>query len=166
MSGPPKADDRQRRRVAARRCLLAVAFVAQALLCGTAALAQTKGASPAPGPAWSQLSPAQREALAPLAGQWTTIPPESKRKWLEIADKYPRLSPDGQARLQARMAEFSRLTPEQRHTARENFQRAYELPRESRESAVQQYQSLPDDRKKELSERGQRKDAARPGQKQ
>jgi len=31
---------------------------------------------------------------------------------------------------------------------------------------VQQYQSLPDDRKKELSERSQRKDAARPGQKQ
>ena len=96
----------------------------------------------------------------------SALPPESKRKWLEIADKSPRLSPDGQARLQARMAEFSRLTPEQRRTARENFQRAYELPRESRESAVQQYQSLPDDRKKELTERSQRKDVARPGPKQ
>jgi hypothetical protein len=59
------------------------------------------------------------------------------------------------------MAEFARLTPEQRRTARENFQRAYELPRESRESAVQQYQALPDDKKKELSERSQRKDAAK-----
>ena len=160
------AGDRQRTRATARRRLLAALFVAPALLSGTAALAQSNGAPAAAGPAWNQLSTAQREALAPLAGDWGTISPESKRKWLEIADKYPRLSPDGQARLQARMAEFSRLTPEQRRTARENFQRAYELPRESRESAVQQYQSLPDDRKKELSERGQRKDIPRPGQKQ
>jgi hypothetical protein len=59
------------------------------------------------------------------------------------------------------MAEFSKLTPEQRQTARENFQRAYELPRESRESAVQQYQALPDDRKKALGERGRPKDATK-----
>jgi hypothetical protein len=101
----------------------------------------------------NQLTPQQREALAPLAGQWATMPAENKRKWLDIADKYPQLSPEGQARLQARMAEFASLTPEQRQHARENFQRAYELPRESRESAVQQYQALPDDKKKELSER-------------
>jgi len=122
--------------------------------------------APASGPGWNQLTTAQRDALAPLAGQWSTIPPESKRKWLEIADKYPRLSPDGQSRMQARMADYARLTPEQRRTARENFQRAYELPRDKRESAVQQYQSLPDDRKKELTERSQRRDVARPGQKQ
>jgi len=122
--------------------------------------------APASGPGWNQLTAAQRDALAPLAGQWSTIPPESKRKWLEIADKYPRLSPDGQSRMQARMADYARLTPEQRRTARENFQRAYELPRDKRESAVQQYQSLPDDRKKELTERSQRRDVARPGQKQ
>jgi len=122
--------------------------------------------APASGPGWNQLTAAQRDALAPLAGQWSTIPPESKRKWLEIADKYPRLSPDGQSRMQARMADYARLTPEQRRTARENFQRAYELPRDKRESAVQQYQSLPDDRKKELTERSQRRDVVRPGQKQ
>ena len=122
--------------------------------------------APASGPGWNQLTTAQRDALAPLAGQWSTIPPESKRKWLEIADKYPRLSPDGQSRMQARMADYARLTPEQRRTARENFQRAYELPRDKRESAVQQYQSLPDDRKKELTERSQRRDVVRPGQKQ
>ncbi len=87
------------------------------------------------------------------------MPADRKLKWLDIASKYPRMSPEGKARLHARMSEFSKLTPEQRQTARENFQRAYELPRESRESAVQQYQALPDDRKKELSERGQRKDA-------
>lgn len=166
MSGHVQAGHRQQRLARERRWLLAALFFAAASLPGTAALAQAKGAATTAGPAWSQLTPAQREALAPLAGDWSALPPENKRKWLEIADKYPRLSPDGQARVQARMAEYSRLTPEQRRTARENFQRAYELPRESRESAVQQYQSLPDERKKELSERSQRKDTPRPGQKQ
>ena len=144
-----------RRLSATRRTLLVAIAAVPALLIGGEALAQ-----PAGGPAWNQLSPQQREALAPLAGQWTTMPAENKRKWLEIADKYPQLSPEGKARLQERMAEFARLTPEQRRTARENFQRAYELPRESRESAVEQYRSLPDDKKKELSVRGQPGEAA------
>ena len=147
-----------------RRGLVAAALIAPALLLVAPAMGQAP--APASGPGWNQLTAAQRDALAPLAGQWSTIPPESKRKWLEIADKYPRLSPDGQSRMQARMADYARLTPEQRRTARENFQRAYELPRDKRESAVQQYQSLPDDRKKELTERSQRRDVARPGQKQ
>lgn len=166
MSRPRKVDDRIRQRSAKRRILVAAALIAQVLLLAEPALAQGKAAAPTAGPAWGQLSAAQREALTPLAQQWTTLPPESKRKWLDIADKYHRLSPDGQARIQARMADFARLTPEQRRTARENFQRAYELPRENRESAVQQYQSLPDDRRKELTERSQRKEVARPGQKQ
>jgi hypothetical protein len=144
-----------------RRVLLALAAVAPALLPGGRAFAQAQ----AGGPSWTQLTPQQREALSPLAGQWATMPVDTKRKWLEIADKYPRLSPDGKARLQARMAEFAKLTPEQKRTARENFQRAYELPRESRESAVQQYRALPPDRKKELAERGQRGDAGAPAAK-
>jgi hypothetical protein len=143
-----------------RRALLVAATGVALLLSGERALAQAA----AGGPAWSQLSPQQREALAPLSGQWAALPAENKRKWLEIADRYPQLSPEGQARLQARMGEFARLTPEQKRTARRNFQRAYELPRESRESAVEQYRLLPDDKKKELSERSQRKDAAKAGQ--
>ena len=145
---------------ATRRTLLAGAAAVSALLFGSAAVAQVKPAAPAAGPAWNQLSPQQREALAPLAGDWAGMPAENKRKWLEIAAKYPQLSPEGKERMQARMAEFAKLTPEQKRTARENFQRAYELPRESRESAVQQYQALPDDKKKELTERSQQRKAA------
>ena len=166
MTRPSTVGGRKPQRFARRRLLVAAALVAHGLLLAEPALAQGKAAAPAAGPAWGQLSAAQREALTPLAEQWSTLPPESKRKWLDIADKYHRLSPDGQARMQARMTDFARLTPEQRRTARENFQRAYELPRENRESAVQQYQSLPDDRRKELTERSQRKEVARPGQKQ
>jgi len=139
-----------------RRSLLAALAILPALSFGHRASAQTK-AAPATGPNWNQLSPQQREALAPLAGDWATMPAENKRKWLDIASKYPQLSPEGKARLQARMTEFAKLTPEQKRTARENFQRAYELPLESRESAVQQYQALPDDKKKELNERSQQR---------
>ena len=93
-------------------------------------------------PAWSELTTAQREALAPLASDWAALDAERKRKWLEVAAKYPRLSPEGKQKLHERMAEFSRLTPEQKKTARENFRRAYEVPAEQRQATVQKYQEL------------------------
>jgi hypothetical protein len=159
MSRPTVADPARPDWSRRRREVLALSAATATLMLGRGALAQSPAGG---GPSWNQLSPQQREALAPLAGQWSTIPADSKRKWIEIADKYPQLSPEGKARMQARMAEFARLTPEQRRTARENFQRAYELPLESRESAVQQYQALPPEAKKELGERGQRKEAGKP----
>ena len=36
-------------------------------------------------PAWNELTPAQREALAPLAAMWPTLEADSKQKWLEVA---------------------------------------------------------------------------------
>ncbi|HSQ10162.1 MAG TPA: DUF3106 domain-containing protein [Burkholderiaceae bacterium] len=104
-------------------------------------------------PAWSELTTAQREALAPLASDWAALDAERKRKWLEVAAKYPRLSPEGKQKLHERMAEFSRLTPEQKKTARENFRRAYEVPAEQRQATVQKYQELPEDKKRELANR-------------
>lgn len=108
-------------------------------------------------PTWNQLTPAQREALAPLQGQWETIDEPRKRKWLEVAPKYHQLSPEGQQRMHARMAEFAKLTPEQRWTARENFQRAYELPADQRNSLIQQYKDLPPERKQQLNEKARAK---------
>jgi hypothetical protein len=150
-----------------RRALLFAASLAAGLFAVTAVLAQPRPTqSPAESPpTWSALSAPQREALAPLAGQWATMSADRKKKWLDIAEKYPRLSPDGKARLHSRMAEFAKLTPKQRQTARENFQRAYELPLESRESAVQQYKALPPEKKRELTERGKRKEPAKAAEK-
>jgi len=112
-------------------------------------------------PTWKELSPAQREALAPLARDWDGFDRNRKLKWLEVAEKYPQLSPDGKKRLHERMAEFAKLTPEQRRTARSNFQRAYELPMEQRESLVQQYQELPAEEKRALADKaGKRKNEA------
>jgi hypothetical protein len=146
-----------------RRTLLLASLLSAGLLTFADVLAQA-GSMSRPGesaPAWSALTPEQREALAPLAGEWPSMSADSTKKWLDIAAKYPRQSPDGKARLHSRMAEFAKLTPEQRQTARENFQRAYELPRESRESAVQQYQALPPEKKKELTDQRKGKEAAK-----
>lgn len=110
-------------------------------------------------PRWNELTPAQREALAPLAKDWPTLDADRKRKWLEVAARYPNLSPDGKKKMQERMAEFARLTPEQKKTARENFRRAYEVPAEQRAATVQRYQELPDDKKRELADKA----AAKPG---
>jgi hypothetical protein len=104
-------------------------------------------------PTWNELTPAQREALAPLSRDWNTFDADRKRKWIEVAAKYPNLSPGGKQKLHERMGEFSKLTPEQKKTARENFRRAYEVPAEQRQATVQKYQDLPPDKKRELADR-------------
>lgn len=129
-----------------------------------AAVAKTNAPSR---PAWQELTAAQREALAPLADRWESLDADSKRKWLEVAARYPNLAPDGKQRLHQRMAEFAKLTPEQRRTARENFRRAYELPADQRQEKLNRYQSLPDDKKRELAGKAGEKsakksDASRP----
>lgn len=111
-------------------------------------------------PMWNDLTPAQREALAPLASMWETLGPERKRKWLDVAARYPKLTPDAQQRVQQRMGEFARLSPEEKATARENFRRAYELPADQRQEKLQRYQDLPDDKKRALAEQAAKKQAA------
>lgn len=108
-------------------------------------------------PSWSELTSAQREALAPLAGMWETLEADRKRKWLEMAARFPGLTPDAQKRLHERMGEYARLSPEQRKTARENFRQAYELPADQRQEKLQRYQQLPDEKKRALAEQAAKK---------
>lgn len=147
------------------RALFLLAALAAAVFTAPAGAQQTPTARkpqatvPASRPTWNELTPAQREALAPLESEWNKLDRDRKRKWLEVAPKYHQLSPEGKQRMHARMAEFSKLTPEQRWTTRENFQRAYELPADRREALVEQYKTLPPDKKKELKEQAQKKPA-------
>jgi len=110
-------------------------------------------------PTWNELTPAQRDALSPLAGTWETLGPERKQKWLEVAANYPKLTPDAKQKVQRRMGEFSKLSPEQRVTARENFRRAYELPANERQEKLQRYQDLPEDKKRAMAEQAAKKQA-------
>ena len=49
-------------------------------------------------PAWEELKPQQKEALAPLAQEWNGMGPAKKKKWLGIAKRYPHMTPEDQHR--------------------------------------------------------------------
>ena len=59
------------------------------------------------------------------------------------------------------MGEYARLSPEERDTARENFRSAYELPADKRQEKLQQYQDLPDEKKRALAEQAEKKQKRR-----
>ncbi len=104
------------------------------------------------GPTWSALTPAQREALSPLASVWNRLDANRKQKWLRIAARYQKLSPEGKARMHARMPQLLHLTREQRIIARHNLERAYSLPTERRQALTRSFQHLSDARKRQLAE--------------
>jgi hypothetical protein len=103
-------------------------------------------------PLWSELTPAQQQALAPLAGEWDQLDSFRKNKWLAIGNKYHSMNPDEQNRVQERMREWIRLTPEQRKAARESYARAKQLDPTKKNEQWQQYQQLSDEQKKKLAE--------------
>ena len=69
------------------------------------------------GPSWAELSPANRQVLAPLAPEWDSFDPQRKQKWLGIANHYPMLAPIEQQRVQQQMGAWAHLTPDQRRIA-------------------------------------------------
>jgi Protein of unknown function (DUF3106) len=113
------------------------------------------------GQAWSNLSAAQRDVLAPLARDWAGIDEPGKAKWLELAARYPKMFPDEQQRLRERMAEWARMTPAERGRARLSFQETRGLSRDQKQSSWDAYTALPEDERKALAERN-RSQAERP----
>ena len=108
------------------------------------------------GPEWSQLTPAQQQALAPLAPSWNNGMSEAhKRKWLEISKNYSRLTPEGQATLNSRMNEWIALSPQQRAQARLNFGKTKELSKqltpEEKKAKWEAYQALSPEEKQKLA---------------
>lgn len=133
--------------------LLSAAVLALAL--AGAAHAQ----SPAGGPAWSQLSPTQQRALAPLQGEWDRLDSQRKQKWLEVASRFDRMPPQRQQRVQERMDEWARMSPSQRTEARLNYQQSKRVPAEDRQARWQAYQSLPPEERAALAARASKKPA-------
>jgi hypothetical protein len=105
------------------------------------------------GPTWASLTPAQRQALAPLQRDWQTIDAPRKSKWLEIAERYPKMTAQDQARLQARMNEWAHMTPQERTRTRQQYQGAKQVPQQQRQASWEAYQALPEDERLELANR-------------
>ena len=120
------------------------------------ASAALPGKTAASGPDWSQLTPSQQQALAPLASSWNTGMSEAqKRKWLEISKNYSALTPQDQATLNSRMNEWVALSPQQRAQARLNFGKTKELSRqltpEEKKAKWEAYQALSPEEKQKLA---------------
>lgn len=86
---------------------------------------------------WRSLSPAQHEALAPLAQQWDTLPEVQQLRLLKTAKRYPHLTPEQKRRFRDRLTVWSKLTPEQRKAAREKYRAFKKVPAEKREQVKQ-----------------------------
>jgi hypothetical protein len=124
---------------------------------GSQAAAQARPAAtakPAPHarPLWTELNPAQQQALAPLAGDWDKLDAARKKKWIELTKHYASLAPEQQARMQERMREWLKLTPEDRRVARESYSRAKKLEPDQKSAQWQEYQQLSDEQKKKLAD--------------
>lgn len=115
--------------------------------------AATAPAATEQGPRWASLTPAQRQALAPLEKDWPQIDAARKQKWLEVAQKFPALSAAEQDRVRERMAEWSRMTPAERGRARVQFQEARQFTPEDRQARWEAYQALPEAERRALAAR-------------
>jgi Protein of unknown function (DUF3106). len=106
--------------------------------------------------AWTQLTPMQKAALAPLEAEWPHFGADRKRKWLNIASRYSAMSPEQRITLHHRMVEWVHMSPQQRRQARENFLATSKAPLDSRKQAWERYQKLPEAEKRELAREAKR----------
>ncbi len=100
---------------------------------------------------WNNLTPLQRQALAPLVRDWPNFSSEHRQKWLVFAAKFQKMTPDVQKRAQEKMDAWAKLTPEQRLAARENYIRSNKLEPDQRAQKWQEYQQLTPEQRAQLA---------------
>jgi Skp family chaperone for outer membrane proteins len=91
-------------------------------------------------PAWTELTPAQQQVLAPLHAEWQQLDTTRRKKWVAIADRYRTMKPPEQERLQKRMQEWAKLTPEERKAARQKYQTLKKQPPQKRDEVKRRWQ--------------------------
>ena len=102
-------------------------------------------------PLWSELTPAQQQALAPLSAKWDTVSEAQKRKWLALSQNFPKMSGAEQAKLHSRMTEWAALSPQQRTQARLNFAETQQLSPDDKKAKWEAYQALTPEEKSKLA---------------
>jgi hypothetical protein len=114
--------------------------------------APLRNAAPAAdSPEWLRLSPAHRQALAPLAPDWAGMAPPQRQKWIELAERMPSMPAQERQRIQERMAEWARLTPVERGQARLRYLQARREAPDDRHARWEAYQALPSEQKEKLA---------------
>jgi hypothetical protein len=145
----------------ASRFVLQMAGLVLLSACFTSAIAQTlpltpatstSGATPvAVSQSWQQLTPRQKQALAPLGAQWSALSAQQQSKWLAISQNFSQLSVSEQITMHARMADWVALSPQQRNLARFNYNTVQSLPKEDKKAKWEAYQALSAEEKRQLS---------------
>ena len=107
--------------------------------------------APTTRPTWRELSPAQQQALNPLATHWDRLSEERKRKWLVISKNFSSLSPAEQVKLHRRMHEWIALSQQQRIQARQNFSEIKKLSPEQKAAEWEAYQALSAEERRKLA---------------
>ena len=109
------------------------------------------------GDSWNSLTPAQKESLAPLENTWGQLSEAQKKKWLAVADKMEHMSPEKKERFRNHIRDWLSLTPEQRRLARQNYLGFRNLNPERKSQKWQEYQRLPEEKKRALAEKAKTK---------
>ncbi|MDM0045590.1 DUF3106 domain-containing protein [Variovorax dokdonensis] len=102
------------------------------------------------GPSWKDLTPEQKQALAPLSGHWNRLHPAQKRKWLALSRNFDDMTEHEKATLRGRMTDWASLSPQERTRARLNYAEIERLaPADERKAKWEAYQALsPEERRK------------------
>lgn len=124
---------------------------------GPASAPPTSASTPEQKPLWKELTPAQQQALKPLAGHWNSINEQQKRKWLALSVNFEKMSPTMQAVLQERMLDWGVLSGVQRSQARLNFAEAKRLSPAEKQAKWEAYQTLDPEEKAKLAKQVQKK---------
>ncbi len=117
----------------------------------TPTTAATPALPPPVSTAWRQLTPRQKEALAPLGAQWSALTAQQQNKWLAVSKNFTQLSVTDQITMHARMSDWVALSPQQRNLARLNFNTLQNLPKEDKKAKWEAYQALSAEEKRMLS---------------
>lgn len=145
------------------RSLLAVVAVALGLILLPPAQAVVP---PLKQPTWVELTPEQKQILAPLSGEWDKLESYRQIKWLGIAQRYPAMKEEEQSRVQRRMKDWVKLSPEERKAAREKYKNLQKAPPEHKEAFKQkwqEYKQLPEEEKQRLNEAAKATPQPKPG---
>lgn len=119
---------------------------------GTASTPVATPAAPRePRPLWTELTPAQQQALAPLSPHWSGLTEPHKRKWLALSRNFDRMSPEVQAKLQERMIDWSKLSTAERNQARFNYAETSRLAPDDRKARWEAYQALSEEERSKLA---------------
>lgn len=105
------------------------------------------------GPAWSQLTATQKQALAPLTDRWATMSEAQKRHWLTLAASFPGLSPREREKLRDRITDWANLSGQQRSQARLNYALTNRLAVDDKRAQWEAYLALSEEEKRQLAAR-------------